>query len=234
MQKFLSVVFIILFSVFTGCKKDESSSTDPGSGTAAIPQVTFRGPNTNSTDANAQTAKAYATSMNGVMSSSSIFSQMPAQQNGNTYTWTYGGGGMSYTFTGQKQSDGSFTWTFTFTGTQGSTNYTNFKMWEGTTSADGKSGSWTFYEPGHAGKTEDLVYSTDANGVLTGTWYIYNTSGTLSGKLVIVNNTDGSGRIENYNNGTILSYKAVWAANGTGTWYFYNSSGVQSSTGTWQ
>jgi antitoxin component YwqK of YwqJK toxin-antitoxin module len=107
-------------------------------------------------------------------------------------------------------------------------------MWQGTTSADGKNGSWTFFEPGHTGKTEDYTYSTDASGVLTGTWYIYNSNGTLGEKIVIVNNPDTSGRVEDYSNGTVMSYKSVWAANGSGTWYTYNStSGVQSGTGTW-
>lgn len=236
MQKVLSLAFIVLLVTIIGCSKNSDSSTTPSNGGAVtIPQVTFNGPNTTSTDPNATIAKAYATSMNGIMSASAVFAQMPAQQNGNTSTWTYGGGGMSYTFTGVRQSDGSYTWTYTFTGTEGGVSYTNFTMWQGTTSADGKNGSWTFYEPGHTKKTEEYTYSTDANNVLTGTWYVYNSSGTLSDKLIIVNNPDNSGRVEMYDNGTIMSYKAVWTANGSGTWFTYNSTtGVQTGTGTWQ
>jgi hypothetical protein len=223
MRKLLSIVLIVLLAAITGCKKNESSPTDSG-GTANIPQVSFTGPNTN--DPKAATAKSYATSMNGIMSASSVFANMPAQQNGNTSTWTYGGGGMSYTFTGVKQGDGSYTWSYTFTGTEGGVSYVNFTMWQGTTSADGKSGSWTFFEPGHTGKTDEYVYSTDANGVLTGTWYIYLTNGSLGGKYVTVNNPDGSGSIDIYGNGTIKSYRAVWKADQSGEEWYYNSDGV--------
>jgi hypothetical protein len=235
MQKVLSCVLIVLLVVFVGCKKDESS-TGPATTAASVPKINFSGPNTTSTDVNATRTKGDALTMNGVMSAGTAFASVPAQQNGSTSTWTYGSGGITYTFTGVQQSDGSYAWTLTLNGIVGSTNYSNFKIWDGTSSADGKNGSWTFYEPGHTAKTDALVYSTDANGVLTGTWYIYDSSGTLSEKLVIVNNKDGSGQVVEYFNSdvTIMSYKSVWAANGSGTWYIYNSSGVQTSTGTWQ
>jgi hypothetical protein len=220
----------------TGCKDEKSNPSESNPNTSAAPSVphpTFKGPNTTSTDPNAQMAKSYATTMNGVMSSSTAFSAIPAQQTGNTYTWTYSVGGETYTFTGIKQSDGSYTWTLVYTGSSYGTAVTNFTLWQGTTSADGKNGNWTFYEPGHAGKTDGLVYTTDASNVLTGTWYVYDTGGALSSKLIIVNNPDGSGNVEQYSNGTVMNYKCVWIANGSGTWYTYPG-GVETVGGVWQ
>ncbi len=234
MKKVMQFVLFVLLAIFIGCSKDDNNSTGPSNpSSASIPTVTFKGPNTTSTDANATIAKSYATSMNATMSSSAVFASLPAQQSGNTSTWTYNVGGMTYTFTGVKQGDGSYVWTYIFTGTVGGTTYTNFKMWEGTTTANGKSGSWTFYEPGHTGKTDELVYTTNASNVLTGTWYVYDSNGTLTSKMVILNNSDGSGSVEMYDDGTTMNYKSVWIANGSGTWYTYNA-GVQTSTGTWQ
>jgi hypothetical protein len=235
MRNVITVLIITLLIGSIGCKEDKSTPSGPNTTAApTIPQVTFKGPNTTSTDANAQLAKSNATMMNGVMSQSTYFAAIPAQQNGNTYTWTYGAGGETYTFTGVKQSDGSYVWTLTYTGSASGTPVTNFTLWQGTTSADGKTGNWTFYEPGHAGKTDEFTYTTNASNILTGTWSVYNTGGTtLASKTIIVNNPDGSGSLEVYDDGTFMNYKSVWIANGSGTWYTYDSSGTQIGTGTW-
>ncbi|RPI06275.1 MAG: hypothetical protein EHM64_03460 [Ignavibacteriae bacterium] len=232
MQKVSYLLLIVLLTLCIGCKKDESP-TNSQPAAAAIPTVTFHGPNTTSTDINAQYAIGYATTINSMMGVSQMFAGAPAQQNGNTSTWTFSQGGVTATFTGVRQSDGSYTWTYTYSGTEGGVTYTNFKLWEGTTSADGKNGTWTIYQLGHTGMALQLVYTTNSNNVLTGTWSVYASNGALEEKWIIVNNPDNSGSIEIYTNGTILVSKSVWAANGSGTWYTYTS-GTQSGTGTWQ
>jgi hypothetical protein len=219
-----------------GCKDDKSNPSDSNSNTPvapSFPQITFNGPNTTSTDPNAQLAISYATSLNAGLTQSTIFAALPAQQNGNTYTWTYAAAGATYTLTAVKQNNGSFTWTVVLNGTAGATTYNNFKVCEGTSSADGKSGTWIFYELGVAGKTGEFVYSTSASNVLTGTMNSYNTSGTLTSKTVMINNPDGSGSMESYDDGVHRNYRSDWIANGSGTWYTYNDSGVQTGTGTW-
>ena len=231
MQKVLSFVLLVLLTLSIGCKKDDSSTNGPVAAGATIPTVTFKGPA--ASEAHAQTANSYAQSMNGLMSSSSAFSGMPATTNGNVSTWSYNAGTYTWTFTGTKQSDGSYTWTWTVNGTVGSQTYNNWTYWSGTTSADGKSGSWSFYENGSTRAVEDLNYSTAANGTMTGTWNIYNTNGALAGKFIIINNTDNSGEFTMYADGTHLYEKVTWTATGTGSWWMYNAAGTTAtSTGT--
>jgi hypothetical protein len=218
MQKFLAFVLIALLTASIGCKKDDSS-TGPASTAATIPTVTFKGPSASET--HAQTANTYAQSMNSLLSASSAFSAMPASTNGNVSTWTINAGSYTSTFTATKQSDGSYTWKWVLNGTVGNQTYNNWTYWSGTTSADGKTGSWSFYENGSTRPVEDLNY-TNVNGVLTGTWLIYNTSGVVDSKMVIINNTDNSGEFDWYYDGTTLSMKVTWTASGTGHWWQYN------------
>jgi hypothetical protein len=222
MQKILAFVLIVLLTLCIGCKKDESSTTSPTTTTTTIPTVTFKGPS--SSETHAQTANTYAQSMNGVMSASAAFSALPASTSGNVSTWSYSYGGLTETFTGKKQSDGSYTWTWVFNGSDGTHTYNNWTFWSGTTSADGKTGSWSFYEYGTTHSVEDLNYTT-VNGVLSGTWLIYNTSGVVASKIVIINNTDNSGEFDWYYDGTTLYEKVTWTASGTGTWATYNPVG---------
>jgi hypothetical protein len=228
MQKLFIVTILLCLVIFAGCKKDEATS--PNATAPSIPTVTFKGPS--ASESHAQTANAYAQSMTGLMSASAAFSFLPANQNGDVSTWTITTGPYSQTFTSTKQGDGSYTWAYVLNGTLGSTTYSNWTYWTGTTSADGKSGTWIFYEYGRTTKVEDLSYTTDANGVLTGTWQIYNTSGTLSSKFVITNNTDNSGEYNQYSDGTHLSLKVTWNTSGTGTWTTYNTSGGTTGSGT--
>ncbi len=233
MRYIITTVIAAMLIGLIGCSDDESNPAEPNSTAApAIPQATFKGPNTTSQDPNAQIANSYATIMNSSMALSTALSSAPAQQNGNIYTWTYGYQGETYTLTCTKQSDGSYTWILKYSGNYSGTVVTDFTMWEGTTSADGKTGSWTFYTPGHTGKAVEFVYTTDANNVITGTYYVYGSGGTLSSKMIIVNNPDGSGSIEVYDDGVTLNYKSVWAADGSGTWYTYPG-GVETFGGTW-
>ncbi len=236
MRYLITATIVAMLIGLTGCSDDKSSNpAGPGTtqNTAAIPQITFKGPNTTSTDPYAMWAKTSATTFNAILAPSTVFASLPAQQNGNTSTWTYTVGGATYTFTGIKQSDGSYVWTYVVNGTSGTTTYNNFKGLEGTSSADGKSGSWAFYELNQTTKVSDLAYTTNASNVLTGTWITYESNGTISSKMILVNNPDGSGSLEIYDDGLHMNYKSVWIANGSGTWYTYDSSGVQTETGTW-
>lgn len=236
MQKLfiLAVTFAVLF--VAGCSKSSNNPAGPGPETApTAPTATFKGPNTTSSDTHAQMAITYATGMNALMSPISGFSNQSATNVGNVYTWTYTVQGLTETFTATRQGDGSYTWSFTLSGTDGTNNYgTGWTYWSGTTSVDGKNGSWTFYRFGTTGKVADLVYSTNASNVLTGTWQSYDTSGVVTAKWVVINRQDNTGEIDIYSDATHLVYKATWLANGTGSWWIYGSDGVTvSSQGTW-
>ncbi len=238
MQKLCVLFATITFFFLAGCSKD-SSSTGPAPQQQAgptVPTATFKGPQTsNTSDAHASMAIGYANAMNALMSPAAAFSGQTAVNAGNTYTWTYTAGTLTETFTAIRQGDGSYTWSWTLSGVEGTHNYgSGWTFWTGTTSADGKSGSWTFYEFGTTGKVADLVYTTNASNVLTGTWQTYDTSSVVTSKLVLTNNADNSGEINAYSDATHLYYKATWLANGTGSWWIYNSDGVTvASQGTW-
>jgi hypothetical protein len=232
MQKILSLVLIVLLVTIIGCKNGESPNTPSIGAAPSIPQVSFKGPNTN--DTTAATAKYNATLMNAVMSPGAVFSALPAQQNGNTYTWTISAVGVTQKFTGIKQADGSFTWTWVINGTISTRTYNNYKLWEGTTSADGKNGTWSIYAYDQTGKVDSMTYTTDANGTLTGTLIVFNTNQTIDAKSVVVNNVDGSGSVVIYTLGTIRSYRAEWKADQSGQEWIYLPDGVTVySTNTW-
>lgn len=229
MRYIITIVIAAMLIGLTGCSDDSSNPAGSNSTTPSLPSVTFKGPTTNSTETNAQIAKSYAASMNAITAQSTMFAALPAQQNGNTYTWTY----TIYTLTAVKQNDQSFVWTVVLNGTVGSETYNNFKAVEGTSSADGKSGTWITYELGVNGKVGEFVYSTNASNTLTGTLYAYGSNQSLLSKSVLVNNPDGSGNLEIYDDGVHMNYKSVWIANGSGTWYTYDATGRQTGTGTW-
>jgi hypothetical protein len=230
MQKILSLVLIVLLVTIIGCSKKSDNPTSPNDGAApTIPTVTFKGPS--SSEFHAQTANSDAQLMTSLMSSSSIFVALPATKNGNVSTWTFTAGTLTQTFTSTKQSDGSYTWSWVVNGTDGSHTYNNWTYWSGTTSADGNTASWSFYDYNSTHSVEDLNY-TNVNGVLTGTWLIYNTSGALASKMVIINKPDNSGEFDQYLDGTHLSMKVTWIASGTGNWWEYNSSGTSTNSGT--
>jgi hypothetical protein len=226
MRKLFLVSVIFCFIFLIGCKEE---STSPKSEPPSIPTVTFSGPTANET--HAQTANSYAESMTGLLSAGTAFAYLPASQNGNVTSWSISAAGFTQTFSCTKQGDGSYSWSYVLNGSDGFQTYSNWTMWTGTTSADGKSGSWIFYEFGQASKVQDLVYSTDGNGVMTGTWQMYNTSGAVTGKFIIINRPDGSGEFDRYFDGTRLDLKVTWTSNGTGTWTTY-ASGTQTGNGT--
>jgi hypothetical protein len=173
--------------------------------------------------------------MNDLMETVGQFASLPTPttQNGNIYTWSFDGG--TEIITGIKQPDGSFTWTMVYNGTFGTVTYDHYKIWDGTTSADGKTGYWEFYSHPSTTSNGNLGYSIDTSGVLTGTHQVYFVGTLVMNKTVVTNNADGSGELDEYGangNGILLVFKAVWAANGSGTWWTYTS-GTQSGTGTW-
>ncbi len=237
MRTFVTLLAFALVVSLGGCSKKADTVTGTGTQTQSpqIPAQHFSGPTTSSTDPYAQATITYATSINAMTSWSTAFSGLSATQNGNTWTWSYGTSAFTETYTATKLSDGSYSWKFVLNGQvdANSPNYNNKTLFEGTTSADGKSGTWKIYYDTSTTVLAQLDYSTDANGTVTGTYQEFDTDGTLSGKIIVTNNSDKSGEVQ-YFDKTILVYKSTWQANGSGTWYTYDSTtGNQTGTGTW-
>jgi hypothetical protein len=215
-----------------GCSKKDSSPTEAAVTAPTIPTLTFKGPNTTSTETNAQMIKSYVSAMNSYTTMFAPYMLIQSVQSGNTWTWTYTEGTLTVKMTSTAQSDGTYLWKLIFNGKDPSdgTTYSNWTGMEGTTSADGKSGSWKIYNDNTTTVVADFSWAT-TNNVLTGTQKAY-TNGTSTGQIVVVNNPDNTGEMRTYT-GSVMTYKATWTATGSGQWWTYNSSGTQTGTGTW-
>lgn len=221
--------------IAAGCSSNSGSPTGPSQQSLTLPTASFKGPNTSSTDPYATEAVSFASSMDALMSASAVFAGRTAMIKGNVYTWTYANGQLTETFTAVKQFNGSYTWSLTLSGTDGANDYgAGWTSWTGTTTANRKGASWAFYQFGQTTKFADLVYSTSAAGVLTGTWQAYDASGSLTSKVMVINNPNNSGEVDNYSDGLHLSFKATWLASGSGSWSIYDIDGITvASQGTW-
>ncbi|MDP1677568.1 MAG: hypothetical protein Q8L88_11975 [Bacteroidota bacterium] len=233
----LSLIFAFGLLI-VGCDKEESpasSSTQKPSS----PKVSFDGPNTQSTNTYAQQAKVFSQMFNGFALQFSTLAEMPGgTQNGNVWTYTYTVQGFTETITVELLGDGSYKWKIIFNGTEpgGSITYVNWIAFEGTSSADGKSGSWKFYGENTTVLEAEISWSTDAQGNETGILKTY-TNGVLQEKLDIVNNVNGTGSMKLYDKKTAttdlyLSIDISWIADGTGTYTVYNEAGTVTASGT--
>ncbi len=220
----------------SGCSKNSSSPTSPQTA-PTFPSVTVKGPNTTSSDSHAQLAVSYAAEVNAVSNSGlfASFTGLKPAQSGNTWTWSVSEATLSVTFSETLQGDGSYTWSWTENGTNSQTHvtYNNWVFFTGNRSADNKNGEWKIYNDNSTNLAADFTWSTNASSVQTSTLVGYNTSGVLTGKVNIIDNSDNSGEVDYYT-GTVMTFKATWVAAGTGTWWTYDSTtGSVTGTGTW-
>jgi hypothetical protein len=235
---FLFTFAVAMALVAAGCSKSSSPTSPQTSSAPTFPLVTIKGPNTNSTNTYAQTTKATCASVSALTTPAFLGALITVNptQSGNTWTWTATEATLSITSTATKQSDGSYTWSATLNGIDpsDSVHYNNWVALTGSSSADGKSGDFKSYNVNATTLEGDFIWSTNASGVLTATLQSYSSNGsTVTGKLVITNNPDNSGELDEYT-GTVLVFKSTWVAAGTGSWWTYDSgTGTQTGTGTW-
>lgn len=222
--------------MIAGCDKDSNPIDTTPTKKPSAPQVAFQGPTTNSTNEYALQAQMFSLMFNGYASFFGSFSELEGTQNGNTWTYSYTMGTMTQTITVTQLSDGSYTWSVVFNGTDGNITYVNWKAFEGTSSADNKSGTWKIYAENSTQLEAELAWATDAQGNETGMLKVYE-NGVLNEQLDIVNNINGSGSMKLYqkkSSSTVLflHMDIVWAANGTGTYTVYDENGNITVTGT--
>jgi len=162
---FILVAAIILLA---GCSKKDSPTSSNGSSAPVVSPVTFSGPSTTSSDVHAYEAQSLALSANAYSSYFSIFAAQQGTQNGNTWTWTESYYGASVTFTGTQTSTG-YSWKWIYSGYDSSSQmtYNNWVFLEGTTSADGKTGTWTIYQDNTTKVAANYSWSVDASGKKT-------------------------------------------------------------------
>ncbi|MCI0690543.1 hypothetical protein L0337_00885 [candidate division KSB1 bacterium] len=224
----------LLALAIIGCSKNDKSPTQPQNTTPLLPSIAFIGPNTGSQDPNAQQAKLHIQTINGYTNILAPFAGLQGTPNGNSWTWTYNVQNLTATLTATQQSDGSYYWKLVLNGTDPNTNttYNNWAALDGTTSADGKNGSFKGYSPNTTTLLAQFAWATSSNGVLTGTFKLYDNTGAVTSQIDIGNNSDGSGEVRLSTGGT-LSFRAVWLANGSGQWWRYDANGNQIATGSW-
>jgi hypothetical protein len=223
----------ILALAIIGCSKN-NSPTQSQNTPPSLPSIAFNGPNTSSQDQNAQQAKLHILTINGYTNILAPFFGLKGAPTGNSWTWIYNVQTLTATLTATQQSDGSYNWKLVLNGTDASTTttYNNWTALDGTTSADGKTGSFKVYSPNTTTQLAQFSWSTNPSSVLTGTFKLYDNSGAVISQIDIVNNSDGSGEVRLSTAGT-LSFRAVWQTNGSGQWWRYDANGNQTATGSW-
>lgn len=238
---FIALPFFFVFVLFhAGCDSKESTGSTDNNQTAtkpATPQVTVNGPNTTSTDPYATTAKTYAQMFTNISTQFAPLQNVPGNTNGNIWTYEMTVQGITTKYQCVKNSDGSVLWTITWNGTSGSKTYTNWKVYEAYSTADGKNGYWRVYEENDTVRAGEYTWSTASNGTVTGTISSF-TNGVEDERAVFTSNTDGSGELNVYMKVTgvanlVLKTKITWLSNGSGTWTTYKNDGTVEATGSW-
>jgi len=234
MKKLYFLVILLFASVLiTSCSKKDDNPAAPGETAPGIPSVSFKGPNTSSTDQFAQQTKSIVTSFNAYpMLFSGMFASVKPSGGGNNWNWVLSpGNGATETFTGTKNSDGSYSWKLVFNGTVDDVSYNNFKAMDGHTSADGKSGNWRIYEDNTTTLVAEFSWTTSSSGVLSGNLIEYD-GPDISGQMTVVNNTDNSGELKIYGQNSEMQFNSTWKADGTGEWHSYDN-GLETTNGNW-
>jgi hypothetical protein len=233
LTKYISMFLVLALFGVTGCSSSSDSPTSPNGGDAPnIPQVEFKGPQTNSQDQHAIQTQSYVGSINGLTQSYQTFANLPAENNDNGWSWSVTLGNLTETLTVTSNGDNGYSWTLTLDGTDSDgTQYNNFTLAEGTTSGDGSNGSWTIYEDNSSTISAEFSWTTDSDNTLTGTLSYYD-NGQKTSSMEVINYSDNSGQLTFNENGT-TSFKSTWSSDGSGEWWEYDSQGNVSSNGTW-
>ncbi|MDD8017576.1 MAG: hypothetical protein PHP42_04325 [Bacteroidota bacterium] len=232
------VSFLVILALISGCKKSDANPTTPPSpGQPAAPSITFKGPNTHSTNQYADVAKINASVMSGQMAVLKSVDSLHGIQSGTIWTFTYNAGTYTSTITAEQQTSGNVKWKIVVNGTIDTVTVTNWTAYEGESNTAGKNGSWKLYEVGKATLAADLAWGTNIQSMLTGTLNTYQNTIPKS-KIEIANNADSSGGMKIYDLKTAtatlyLKIDILWQANGTGTYDVYDEAGNKTS-GSWQ
>ncbi|MGE5352806.1 MAG: hypothetical protein ACM3P0_12035 [Acidobacteriota bacterium] len=237
MRKLYSVLILLLAALLiSSCSKEEKNPTEPGgennSKAPGLPNVTFKGPNTQTNDLYALRTKASVESFNTYpLLINSVFSAVQPSSSDGEWRWVVNPGGTaSETFIGKKNSDGGYYWSLILNGKIQNTSYDSWKAFDGTTSADGKSGNWKVYDKNTVNLVGEFTWSTNSAGILKGIFIEYS-NGTTSGKYEVTNNPDNSGSLKIYTK-NVLEFESSWKSDGTGDWHSYEN-GVEKTNGNW-
>lgn len=205
-------ILVILTLTAASCKK---TSTEPTGAPPTVPTVMFSAPGQQ--DPCSQQAYAFVSIANSMAAYFSVFSTIQPAVSGNVYTWEITSDSLTITFTAVRQSDGSYSWEMKLNGSDSGIHYTNKVIFSGTTSADGKSGSFTAYDDSSPEIIGTFTWSTSATNVLTGTLIENDSGGNPAYKYDLVSNPNGSGEVTaSYWGGSawVQDFHATWPSAG--------------------
>lgn len=235
MVKHLSRVGIVLMVAVLAASCSKSSNPSTSNNTPpTLSHPNFSGPNTTSDSAGALEAQSVALEIGVYTALASSFMVGQGTQNGSSWTWTVPvGANFTEKWTGTIQSNGDYQWTLIFNGATDTLTYNNWTYLKGTTSKDGKTGSWTVYYTNTTKPQVQFSWSTSSDSTVTAVALVLDTSGNTLETTTLINHPDKSGEVD-ANEGGILIFKATWLSNGSGQWWEYDpSSGVQVYYSTW-
>ncbi|MEX2117023.1 MAG: hypothetical protein WEB37_09045 [Bacteroidota bacterium] len=217
-SKRLLVVIVLTGSVFTGCSK---KSTEPTETQPKFPTFALTAP-AQATDTCGGPAYAYVSSIKSLLQSASILGLLPGQNINGVWTSQFPLNGTTLTLTSQRQSNDSIQWLLLWNGTDTSSQqtYSDWKLLEGNSSSDGKSGALTIYDdsdPSSQTPSMNISWQTLSSGATEAT--IDNFSGgTADTRIILIANPNGSGEItESMWSGSAwveTGYHATWTGEG--------------------
>ncbi len=238
MKSTLTLSLVILATVsflFTSCKKEE---TKPEVIEYKQPALADRenvievpaGLNAlaDDGDMNALMASIYIEMANGISSFGSDFylptdvERQSGDRNSVNYFWTYGG--YSYWMTYKKESD-KYVWTWDWE----TPDVQRFTYLSAEESLDGKSGSWSIYDPEAVNQTVwTYNWSIDGDGNFTAS-LVWEEDNSVTSSFNVVDNADGSGSFVYKEDGVKMA-EVTWNSDGSGTyWLSDDGSGVSGS-----
>lgn len=234
---FFTVSFLMLSLLAAGCSKEDSN---PASSTAvtnpgpppSVPNINIKGPSSMSDDPSLALVKGLFQGFNTFTYYSNKFQNVQAVYSDSTWVRKFVEGPITAVLTATQLSDGTFSWKLTLNGTNDTVTYNNWLALEGTSSADGRIGTWKLFRNNTNILTGDYSWQTNTDNSTTITVREYQADGNVRSKIEATENTDKSGQVLVYFLSN-LSFKALWAADGTGQWWTYDSSGNIRHQGTW-
>lgn len=231
---FFILSFLIMAFLAAGCSKKDDNPSAPqqiANTPPAIPEVTIKGPASASNDPMLQLVKDYFTGLNPFMNYSNMFRNVPAALEDSTWVRRYLNGSITATLTAKRLDDGSYVWRLTFSGTNDTVTYNNWLALEGTSSADGKTGTWKAYRYNTNMMQGDYSWRRNDDGSITAVVRQYR-NGNVYSRFEFLENSDHSGQVLVYFSGN-LAFKASWQTNGSGQWWMYDSFGNIRHQGNW-
>lgn len=221
MNKFkkISILLVIVLALLSSCSKDDSASTPAAAATFTATDLTAKIPSSLKTKSPETSAQ--IDDMIALMGIGDAFklSKPTTKTSGKTSGDTWTSGGFTIKYTG---SDNATQHLYTYTISQGSVLYYTLTGWD---NINGSAGHWVldFSAAATAGQGSiNVDFDWIKNSSNDYNLDMVIVAGTESAHLIANINHDSSGDLKGYN-GSVLSFKSNWNANGSGQYVDYET-----------